>query len=158
MKKATIIVVACVLLLGVSAGAGSEAGGNVPKVLTLGSLSKIYEPVQFNHSEHVSSAGGCADCHHQHGPVQVQACSECHRIDPSVFKKNVNAAALKPCRDCHPASARPGDVGRPGLKAAYHQACFKCHRGEVGSVGKDPKGCIEMCHVPKAQAKLEKNK
>ena len=158
MKKATVIVVALALWIGVSAGAGSAAGGGVPKVLTLGSLSKVYEPVPFNHSGHVSMAGGCSDCHHQHGSTQVQACSECHRIDPSAFKKNVNVSRLKPCGDCHPASARAEDVGRPGLMAAYHQACFKCHRGEVGSVGKDPKGCTEMCHVPKEQAKLEEKK
>jgi len=158
VKKATTIVVALALWIGVSAGAESTAGGGVPKVLILGSLSKVYEPVQFNHSGHVSTAGGCADCHHQHGSEQVQTCSECHRIDPSVFKKSLDVSKLKPCKDCHPAYARPGDIGRPGLMAAYHQACFKCHRGEVGSVGKDPKGCTEICHAPRAQTKLEEKK
>jgi hypothetical protein len=158
VKKATIALVAVALWIGISAAGETTAGGNVPKVLTLGRLSNVYEPVAFNHSGHVSMAGGCADCHHQHGTMQVQACSECHRLDPSVFKKSVNAAALKPCRDCHAASARPGDISRPGLKAAYHQACFKCHRGEVGSVGQDPKGCTEMCHASRAQAKLEEKK
>jgi hypothetical protein len=158
VKKATILVVAVAFWTGVCAAGETTAGGGVPKVLILGSLSREYEPVRFNHSGHVSMAGGCADCHHQHGPAQVQSCPECHRIDPSVFRKNVNAAKLRPCGNCHPASAPPGDIGRPGLKAAYHQACFKCHRGEVGSVGKDPKGCVEMCHVPRAQAKLEGKK
>jgi hypothetical protein len=158
VKKATIVLAAIALWIGIAAAGDTTANGKLPGVLTLGRLSGVYDPVEFDHSGHVSMAAGCADCHHQHGAMQVQSCSECHRIDPSVFKKSVNAAALKPCRDCHSASPRPGETGRPGLKAAYHQACFKCHRGEVGSVGRDPKGCTEMCHVPRAKAKLEEKK
>ena len=114
MKNATVVVMAIALWVGVSA-AGEKAGvGNVPKVLLLGSLSQVYEPVRFNHSGHVSTAGGCADCHHQHGSADVRSCKECHRIDPSVFQKNVNAGMLKPCRECHTASAKPGSgIGRP---------------------------------------------
>jgi predicted CXXCH cytochrome family protein len=158
VKKATIALVAVALWFGVCAPGAATAGGGVPKDLVLGSLSRDYEPVRFNHSGHVSMAGGCADCHHQHGSVEVRSCTECHRIDLSAFRKNVDAGRIKACKDCHAASPRPGDVGKPGLKAAYHQACFKCHRGEVGSVGKDPKGCTEMCHVLKGQAKLEEKK
>jgi hypothetical protein len=159
VKNATVVVMAIALWVGVSA-AGEKAGvGNVPKVLLLGSLSQVYEPVRFNHSGHVSTAGGCADCHHQHGSADVRSCKECHRIDPSVFQKNVNAGMLKPCRECHTASAKPGSgIGRPTLKVAYHQACFKCHRGDVGTVGQDPKGCTEMCHAPIAQARLQEKK
>jgi hypothetical protein len=155
VKRATIIAAALALWIGVCAAGETSAGGGAPTMLELGKLSDVYEPVRFNHAEHVSTAGGCADCHHQHGSMQVQTCPDCHRIDPKAFRKNVNAGSLKPCRDCHAASARPGDIGRPTLKAAYHQACFKCHRGDVGSVGNDPKGCTEMCHVPKAKAKAE---
>lgn len=152
MKRATIVGIAVALWIGVCAAGDATAGENAPKAITLGSLSKDYEPVRFDHAGHVAMAGGCADCHHQHGSTQVQTCPDCHRIDPSVFKKNVSAGKLRPCRDCHAASARPGEEGKPGLMAAYHQACFKCHRGEVGSVGRDPKGCAEMCHVPRGQA------
>jgi hypothetical protein len=158
VKRATIIAAVLALWIGLWAAGATAADGGVPKMLELGKLSDVYEPVRFNHAGHVSTAGGCADCHHQHGSMQVQSCPDCHRIDPKAFKKNENAGSLKPCRDCHTASARPGDIGRPGLKAAYHQACFKCHRGDVGSVGKDPKGCTEMCHVPKAQAKADAKK
>lgn len=158
MKKATIVSAALAVLAAICAAGGAGAGGDVPKVLTLGSLSRLYEPVPFNHSGHVSMAGGCADCHHQHGSTQVQACLECHRIVPSQFKKSVHPAALRPCRECHAASARPGEIGKPALQAAYHRACFKCHRGEVGDVGKDPKACAEMCHLSKAQAMLERKK
>jgi hypothetical protein len=147
VKRATIVGIVIALWMGVCAAGEPTAGGGVPKAIILGSLASVYEPVPFNHAGHVSMASGCSDCHHQHGSVQVQTCPDCHRIDPSAFKKNV--AAGKPCKDCHAASPKPGDLGKPGLIAAYHQACFKCHRGEVGSVGKDPKGCTEMCHVPR---------
>jgi predicted CXXCH cytochrome family protein len=155
VKKAMIIVVALALSVGVSSAGETTAGGNLPKSLTLGSLSKVYEPVPFNHSGHVSSAGGCADCHHQHGSVQVQTCVECHRIDPAVFKKSVDTAKFKPCGECHAPSDRPGRIG---LKTAYHQACFKCHKEDVGSGVKNLKGCTEMCHVLKAQEKREEKK
>jgi predicted CXXCH cytochrome family protein len=150
-----IIVVALALSVGVSSAGETTAGGNLPKSLNLGSLSKVYEPVPFNHSGHVSSAGGCADCHHQHGSVQVQTCVECHRIDPAVFKKSVDTAKFKPCGECHAPSDRPGRIG---LKTAYHQACFKCHKEDVGSGVKNLKGCTEMCHVLKAQEKREEKK
>ena len=155
MKKAMIIVVALALGVGVSSAGETTAGGNLPKSLTLGSLSKVYEPVPFNHSGHVSSAGGCADCHHQHGSVQVQTCVGCHRIDPAVFKKSVDTTKFKPCGECHAPSDRPGRIG---LKTAYHQACFKCHKEDVGSGVKNLKGCTEMCHVLKAQEKREEKK
>ena len=155
MKKAMIIVVALALSIGVSAAGETTVGENVPKVFILGSLSKVYEPVRFNHAEHISAAGGCADCHHQHGSVQVQTCSECHQIDPSVFKKNLNVGKLKPCGECHAPSDQPGRIG---LKTAYHQACFKCHKEDVGSGVKNLKGCTEMCHVLKAKEKQEEKK
>lgn len=155
MKKAMIIVVALALGVGVSSAGETTAGGNLPKSLSLGSLSKVYEPVPFNHSGHVSSAGGCAGCHHQHGSVQVQTCVECHRIDPAVFKTSVDTTKFKPCGECHAPSDRPGRIG---LKTAYHQACFKCHKEDVGSGVKNLKGCTEMCHVLKIQEKREEKK
>jgi predicted CXXCH cytochrome family protein len=150
LKKAMVIVVACILGIGVSAAVVSAAGGNLPKDLTLGSLSKVYEPVPFNHSMHVDAAGGCAVCHHQHGAVQVQGCLKCHQIDASVFKKNVDTAMFKPCGECHAPTDKPGTVG---LKTAYHQACLKCHKEEVGSGVKNLTGCTEMCHALKKGGK-----
>ena len=153
-----IIPAAVFLLMGVIAAQGIGAAENLPKVLLIGSLSKVYEPVRFNHEEHVSNAGGCADCHHQHRTMQIQACSECHRIDPAVFKKNVLTDKLLPCRDCHSASERPGASGQPALKIAFHQACLKCHWGEVGSGRKSLDSCTEVCHVPKVREKQKEKK
>lgn len=152
MRKATIILVAMILLAGTSAAGETTAGGDVPGVLLLGSLSRVYEPVRLNHAEHISMAGGCEECHHQHRSMQVQTCSECHRIDPSVFRKTAKAGALKPCGECHAVVNPPGDRGRLELKAAYHQACFQCHKEEVA--GK-PEGCTDRCHTPKAGGKRD---
>jgi hypothetical protein len=149
MKRAMIIPAAIFLWMGVVAAHGANAGGNLPKVLLLGTLSKVYEPVRFNHEEHVSNAGGCADCHHQHRTMQIQACSECHKFDPAAFKKNIVTDKLLPCRDCHSASARPGVTVEPSLKIAYHQACLKCHWGQIGDAGKTLGSCTEICHAPK---------
>jgi hypothetical protein len=158
VKKTTILLVAIALGIGVSASSETIAVGNVPKILVLGSLSRIYEPVRFNHSEHVSTAGGCADCHHQHRSMQINACAECHTIAPSVFKKNLNVGKLKPCKECHPASERPGSIARRGLKDAYHEACLKCHKSDVGSGVKNLKDCTEMCHALKAVERRDEKK
>jgi hypothetical protein len=139
-----MILATLAFLTGISSAGDTTAMGDVPKVLLLESLSEVYEPVRFDHAEHVSAAGGCEECHHQHRSMKVQSCSECHRIDPSFFKKNVKPGTLKPCGECHPVSDRPGNKGRLELKAAYHQACFRCHKEEVA--GK-PKGCTGICHV-----------
>jgi len=48
--------------------------------------------------------------------------------------------------------------GQPSLKVAYHQACLKCHWGDVGSAGKNLEGCTEMCHVLKVSGNREKKK
>ncbi len=150
MKKAAIVGIAITLVIGVAAAGEAAVGGNLPTDLSLGSLSKIYEPVPFNHSQHVSAAGNCADCHHQHRSVQVQACIDCHQVDPSVFKKKVDTARFKPCGECHAPSDQPGI---PGLRTAYHTACFKCHKEDVGGGVKNLEGCTEICHVLKAKKK-----
>ncbi len=148
MKPAIIAGFAIALVVGVSSAGAAAAEGKLPKDVSLGSLSKVYEPVPFNHAQHVSAAGNCADCHHQHGSVTVQACVECHRVGPAVFTGNVDVAKFKACGDCHGASDKPG---LPGLKTAYHTACFKCHKQDVGSGVKNLEGCTEMCHVLKAK-------
>lgn len=155
MRKAMIIFVAIALLTGISIAGETTTQGDVPKDLLLGSLSKVYEPVRFDHAEHISMADGCEDCHHQHRAMQVQTCLECHRIDSSLFKKNVNTGELKPCGECHAVVNPLGGRGRLELKAAYHQACFKCHKEEVA--GK-PEGCTDRCHVPKKETSREGNK
>ncbi len=160
MRKGMLLAIvflvwACVAPI-LPAGAGQDGAtspspsskGVMPKTVTLGSLAGRYEPVEFDHSAHVDMASGCGDCHHQHGSDGTLGCRECHSLDRSAFRRSVRVETFRGCRECHAGpSARP-DPGRTGLAAAYHRACFRCHR-EVGSVGRDPKGCTETCHAAK---------
>jgi len=151
-----LAIVLCAAVCGAwipSVGAGGSAAtnsprGRMPTTMTLGSLASEYEPVAFDHAAHVEEAGGCGECHHRHDTGKEVGCRECHSLDPSATGKAVHAARVRPCGICHPAVLSRSDLSRPALKAAYHRACFRCHR-EVGIVGEDPKGCTEMCHARK---------
>lgn len=132
-----------------SAGAGGTAAtsslrAGMPATVTLGSLASEYEPVSFDHAAHVEEADGCGQCHHRHDTGREAGCRGCH--SPDAPARAVRASTVRSCGTCHPAVLSRSDLSRPALKAAYHRACFRCHR-EVGSVGEDPKGCTEMCHA-----------
>jgi hypothetical protein len=131
--------------LNIQASEDARPGKGMPGVVILDDIADRFEPVRFDHKEHVDMADSCGECHHQHGTEKTITCRECHRIDPSAFKKSVGASTFSSCRSCHGASFQPENLGMPGLKAAYHRACFSCHR-EVNEVGIDPKGCTELCH------------
>ncbi len=121
-----------------------------PEVVTLGSLVDKYRPVVFDHAKHMSMAGDCGMCHHQHGTNSSLPCKECHALQPSTFKNSVKSGFIA-CRKCHGA-LDPSNPQMPGLKVAYHRQCFQCHRGMNG-VGVDPKGCAATCHA-KREPKL----
>ncbi|HEU5360738.1 MAG TPA: cytochrome c3 family protein [Candidatus Deferrimicrobiaceae bacterium] len=127
------------------------ASAKGPKIVTLGKVASQYGPVVFDHAGHVEMAGGCSDCHHQHGGSRAVSCKECHPLDDAAFRRATRTERFRSCGECHPASLSPSDLSRPALKAAYHRACFRCHR-EVGGIGEDPKGCTEMCHEKKKVA------
>jgi hypothetical protein len=123
----------------------------LPTVVVLGSISRQYEPVTFNHEMHVTAAGGaanCAACHHQHPSIKNLSCKECHAINSAEYERAVIHTFL-PCRSCH-GIYDISNPGMPDLKVAYHRTCFKCHWG-MGNVGMDPKGCTEMCHAGKTE-------
>lgn len=158
MKKGVLAAIAflawvCVVPI-LSADAGREgvsgpapaSKGAMPATVTLGSLVDRFEPVVFDHSGHVDMASGCGDCHHQHGNDGTLGCRTCHSLDRSAFRRSVRVETFKACRECHAGPSPRPDPARTGLAAAYHRACFRCHR-EEGSVGKDPKGCTETCHA-----------
>ncbi|GAB4370304.1 MAG: hypothetical protein Kow00128_17250 [Deltaproteobacteria bacterium] len=145
-----------------AAGAGGSVPeapfrGRMPGTITLRTLASRYTPVVFDHAAHLEEADGCGACHHRHEPGTAAGCAGCHSQDPPGTGTAVRAARVRPCGHCHPAAPSRSDLSRPGLKAAYHRVCFRCHR-EVGSVGKDPKGCTEMCHerIPIQEALHEK--
>ena len=147
---ALFAMILCLAAWAAPLAAGQPPAG--PSKAVLGELAREYEPVRFNHASHVGMASGCGDCHHQHGAEKSISCKGCHALDDAAFRRSVGATTFKACRSCHEATRKAGAAG-PDLKSAYHRACFKCHRGDVGTVGTDPKGCVEMCHAKKDQTK-----
>lgn len=145
MKRSLILLflISFCLFPGVSSGEEKNPG-----VVTLDSISDMYEAVRFDHETHTAIAGNCGACHHEHGNSGSLPCKECHNVSPDIFKKSVinNFTA---CKNCH-VDADPENPAIPSLKVAYHKACFQCHRG-MSDVGIDPKGCAEMCHAKKEQ-------
>lgn len=130
--------------------------GKTPDIVKLDSLVNEYEPVVFNHATHTFIAGDCGKCHHQHGNSGALPCKDCHSVAPSNFKNSV-VNNFMACKNCH-GTYNPSVPRMPGLKVAYHQICFQCHRG-MGNVGTDPKGCAMMCHAKKEhKAKMMKEK
>ncbi|MEJ2684188.1 MAG: cytochrome c3 family protein [Candidatus Sulfobium sp.] len=125
--------------LSVRAGSAVKA----PTTATLDSLSEKYEPVLFDHAKHAGLAGNCGTCHHRHANFGALPCKECHALDPSVFRDSA-VGNFMACRNCH-GPYDPSNPAMPGLKTAYHQQCFQCHRG-MGDVGISPSGCTKMCH------------
>lgn len=141
----TIMVMSFSIFLVVSLNAENSA---VPEVVMLDSLMKQYESVAFNHATHALIADSCAKCHHQHPIFETQSCNDCHSLNAAAYRKSVIHTFLS-CRNCHD-TYDPDNPSMPGLKVAYHRTCFECHR-DIGNVGRDPKGCTEMCHAKKSE-------
>jgi hypothetical protein len=120
-----------------------------PGVRILDSIMDTYSPVKFDHPKHVSIAGNCATCHHEHSMGDKFPCKQCHNISPETFKNSVTQSFMA-CKNCHGSFDRD-NAAMPGLKTAYHEKCFSCHRG-MGDIGTDPKGCAELCHSRKADS------
>ena len=129
--------------------AGSLYAGNpvkAPSITMLDSLSDKFEAVRFDHAKHIGLAGNCGTCHHQHSNFSTLPCKECHSLSPDVFRKSV-VNSFMACKNCHGAYD-PSNPKMPGLKTAYHEQCFGCHKG-MGEVGEGPAGCTNMCHGKK---------
>lgn len=154
MKKSTILIISSVIIIFLTAPLRAEIK-NSNFIFRLDSISDKYEPVKFNHTRHISIAGDCGICHHQHGNSGTLPCKDCHSVDKSVFRNSV-VNGFMACKNCHGDLDR-SNPGIPSLKTAYHSTCFKCHRG-IGSVGTNPKGCTQMCHEKKRQTISMKSK
>lgn len=115
-----------------------------PGVIMLDSLKDRYDAVRFDHAKHTALAGNCGKCHHEHGDNSSLPCKDCHALTADQFRQSVTRSFVA-CRGCHGAFDR-SNPKMPGLKAAYHNKCFQCHKG-MGDVGSDPKGCAVMCHA-----------
>ena len=142
-----LLAVALTLVIGIAGRTTAVADGSSPGVRVLNSLMNQYGPVRFDHEKHVSIAGSCAACHHEHKEGSAFSCKSCHSLTPSAFKGSAHQS-FTACRNCH-GEADPNTPGIPGLKTAYHKQCFQCHRGMAG-IGSDPKGCAELCHAKRS--------
>jgi len=141
MRRLVCLTIALCMCLIASTFDGNAAEG--PGVRVLDSIKNTYGPVNFDHAKHASIAGNCASCHHEHSMGDGLPCKQCHAITPAAFKNSVSHSFMA-CKTCHGTFDRD-NASMPGLKTAYHQQCFKCHRG-MGNIGTDPKGCAELCH------------
>jgi hypothetical protein len=135
----------------------SGASGEEPKLpdrCLMGSLSRLYPPVEFDHAVHVAIAGDCAICHHR--PFgQPAACADCHseEVEPSAFVHELHWEVeactgchrregtddLR-CSACHPIEPDPERLEIIGLKGAVHGLCLPCHTEE------DPGASCVVCH------------
>ncbi|MGD0884215.1 MAG: cytochrome c3 family protein [Thermodesulfovibrionales bacterium] len=153
MKKIIMIcfVFSICIFFGTSLFAGN--GAKNPEFVTLDSIADKYESVIFTHARHATLAGNCGSCHHQHADSGTLPCKGCHSLTPADFKKSVTQSFMA-CKNCHAGNDR-ANPAVPGLKVAYHQMCFQCHKG-MGNIGLDPKGCTEICHAKKEQVISQK--
>jgi len=155
MKKMTLLILAAVALMFFAATLYAGSPAKAPDIITLDSLKDKYEAVFFTHERHISFAGKCDTCHHEHNNSGSMPCKSCHALDTAAFKKSVTHN-FTACKGCHGAYA-PENPRMPGLKTAYHSLCFQCHR-DMGNVGKDPKGCAELCHAQREVTLSRKSK
>lgn len=91
-----------------------------PQISKLNHLVAKYEPVKFNHKDHVDYAEGCESCHHKQTEVE----------------------AVASCRSCHNTKETAKGSKKLGLKYAYHKQCIGCHE-ELES---GPTACGD-CHA-----------
>ncbi|MEF2146260.1 MAG: cytochrome c3 family protein [Desulfovibrionaceae bacterium] len=122
----------------------------IPEFVTIGSLSKEYQPSEFPHRKIVQTLikgmkdDQLAQAFHQ-GDKAV--CAGCHHNSP---------LSAKPprCASCHDRPFDEATPGRPGLKAAYHSQCMSCHQAmgmdelEKGGKPMPAKSCV-VCHDKK---------
>jgi hypothetical protein len=117
-----------------------------PDVVTIDSLKDKYEAVRFDHAKHTGLATDCGTCHHEHGSNSSLPCKDCHDLSKDQFSKSVTKT-FSACKNCHSTFER-SNPRMPGLKVAYHNKCFQCHKG-MADVGTDPKACAGICHTKK---------
>lgn len=122
-------------------------GADLPDMISLNSLVKNYDGVEFNHAEHIRLLKDCAGCHHHTtgNLVEDANCVRCHQ--------NSSGTKVVACRGCHSAQPFSAEAlkekranlklyhqDKPGLKGAYHLNCMGCHEKMGG-----PTGCRD-CH------------
>lgn len=104
---------------------------DIPQTVTIGSLSKDYEPSVLPHRQIVQAMldgmkdSKLAGAFHA---TDAAVCQGCHHNSP--------ASKTPPrCGNCHQAVETTAASARPTLKAAYHNQCMGCHKA-MGIEGK----------------------
>lgn len=123
MKRIALLLV---LMAGILLAVTVTYTAAAPDMIIIGSLAKVYGPVEFSHSQHAEIAGDCAKCHHHSPKGNTPRCGRCHEA--------ITVYRYDPKR-------KGPDLG---LKGAYHGQCMGCHR-EMES---GPLGCTD-CHQKK---------
>jgi len=128
---------------------------DLPEIVILDKLEHLYSSVEFDHEYHLDIADDCTYCHHHSVgiPTTNEKCFKCHNSE-SVLE----SVACKNCHSFEPFSARYLSekeaekdiyhIDKPGLKAAYHLNCLKCHVEMAGP--SDCEGCHERTELGNA--------
>ncbi|MEE4166019.1 MAG: cytochrome c3 family protein [Desulfocapsaceae bacterium] len=145
----------CILLMQNTSWAEAQSSpAPPPAVVTMGQISNLYGPVDFDHQLH-SDYAACSECHHHTtgSPPSRPSCTPCH----TGAEKTDSAA----CSSCHhhlpehrenPASSASGlpyHIDIPSLKGAYHLLCIDCHE----AITSGPTQC-EDCHTLTPEGRL----
>ncbi len=123
--------------------AGAFDQTEIPDQVTIGVLSKDYEPAVFPHRKIVKALtdkqaeNRLAAVFHSD---KASLCKGCHHNSPS-------SKTPPKCVSCHTVDGLSVATGRPALKAAYHQQCMNCH----AAMQQKPAAtdCTEGCHKPR---------
>ena len=125
-----------------------QAFDTIPEQVTLDSMVKYFEAVEFDHAMHTELGEDCSACHHHTTGTGTtdERCLRCHM--------DSDEAATVSCSGCHLAEPFSADQinqaaadiyklhnDRTGLKAAYHWNCIDCHQKMDG-----PTDCQD-CHA-----------
>ena len=148
MKQLNLIIsILAALVVGIPQ-TGAARNLDLPAVVSLDKLENLYSSVEFDHEYHLDITDDCTYCHHHTVgiPPTSEKCFKCHNSE--------NVLESVACANCHlaePFSARNimekealrdvYHIDKPGLKAAYHLNCLKCHVEMAGP--SDCDGCHE---------------
>ena len=128
---------------------------DLPDVVVLDKLEHLYSSVEFDHAYHLDIDDDCTYCHHHTVgiPPTNEKCYKCHNSE--------NVLDSVACSNCHsdePFSAEylrvkeakkdTYHIDKPGLRAAYHLNCLKCHVEMAGP--SDCEGCHERTELGNA--------
>lgn len=146
------ILTSLMMTLAVMAAGSFSHAADMPDQVSLDSMAKLFESVDFDHAMHTELGEDCSACHHHTTGTGAtdDRCIRCHADSDEVAEVG--------CRSCHvkdPFSAENINqesldryqfhIDTPGLKAAYHWSCVGCHEKMDG-----PTECQD-CHARTAE-------